>query len=406
MRKGFTLIELLVVIGIIAILFVVVIFAINPAVLLEQARDSSRMSDMTVLNNNVKFASEAGVGYGISLGSPNTVYVSIPDPVATSTAGDQCQGLGLNTLPSGWAYHCAASSTYRNVNGTGWVPINFTTLPGGSPSGALPVDPVNQTSTFLYYTYVTDTSSEYQLYAHFESPSYQVQETTAGTPGIDPETYKLGTNVNIAPFAGGLAADWPMNEGSGAMIYDQSGDGYNGTINGATWITSGCAAGSTSCLSFNGTSNYVTAAAGIVSNPALTVCSWVWMTSTGNSLLEQIIGDGDTSELLNSGDLVMGLSNDGSTGINTQGRSVAFDSWHYLCGTRNSNVSTNLYIDGSLAVSWNGGGFRTSGQGTTIGAYSASPTYVEFMYGNISGIRVYNRVLSSQEIQSLYSAGG
>jgi prepilin-type N-terminal cleavage/methylation domain-containing protein len=169
MDKGFTLIELLVVIAIIAILSVVVILVLNPVVLLEQARDSSRISDLTVLNNNVNFVSQAGIGYGISLGSPDTVYVSIPDPDATSTVGDQCQGLGLRTLPSGWAYHCAASSTYRDVNGTGWVPINFTSLPGGSPSAALPVDPVNQTSSFLYYTYVTDGNGNYQIYAHFES---------------------------------------------------------------------------------------------------------------------------------------------------------------------------------------------------------------------------------------------
>ena|ERR1039457_6451261 len=38
---------------------------------------------------------------GSSIGQSNTVYVSIPDPTATSTAGDQCQGLGLLTLPTG-----------------------------------------------------------------------------------------------------------------------------------------------------------------------------------------------------------------------------------------------------------------------------------------------------------------
>jgi len=191
MNKGFTLIEILIVIAIIAIISVAVILTLNPAVLLEQFRDSSRTSDLTVLNNNVKFATEASVGTGLSLGSPDTVYVSIPDPVATTTAGDQCQGLGLVTLPSGWSYHCAASSTYRNVDGTGWVPINFNTVPGGSPSAVLPVDPVNQTSTFLYYTYVMDTNYEYQIYGHFESPSYQANEGESGGYGIDPTVYKL-----------------------------------------------------------------------------------------------------------------------------------------------------------------------------------------------------------------------
>src|SRR3989338_2108717 len=47
--KGFTLIELLVVIAIIAVLAVAVILTLNPAELLKQARDSTRVSDMSTL---------------------------------------------------------------------------------------------------------------------------------------------------------------------------------------------------------------------------------------------------------------------------------------------------------------------------------------------------------------------
>src|ERR1035441_6029718 len=47
----------------------------------------------------------------------NTVYVSIPDPTATTTLGDQCQGLGLLSLPTAYTYHCAASSTFRMNDG-------------------------------------------------------------------------------------------------------------------------------------------------------------------------------------------------------------------------------------------------------------------------------------------------
>jgi prepilin-type N-terminal cleavage/methylation domain-containing protein len=96
-RPGFTLIELLVVIAILAVLAVVVILTLNPAGLLQESRDSNRLSDMATLNTSLSLADNSGE----SLGSANTVYVSVPDPVATSTAGDQCQGLGLPTLPGG-----------------------------------------------------------------------------------------------------------------------------------------------------------------------------------------------------------------------------------------------------------------------------------------------------------------
>lgn len=108
-QKAFTLIELLIVIAIIAILAVVVIFTLNPPQLLMQSRDANRISDMSTLNSALGFYLAQG---GIALGNSNTVYVSIPDSTATSTAGDQCQGLGLPALPSTYTYQCAASSTY------------------------------------------------------------------------------------------------------------------------------------------------------------------------------------------------------------------------------------------------------------------------------------------------------
>ena len=151
-EAAFTLVEFLIVIAIIAVLSVVVVLVLNPFQLLFQSRDSNRVSDMAALNVALGIYSAQG---GNSFGNANTIYISIPDPTATSTAGDQCQGLSLLAAPSGTSYFCASSSTFRNTNGTGWIPVNLTTLPGGSPLGQLPIDPVNQSSSNFYYTYVT-----------------------------------------------------------------------------------------------------------------------------------------------------------------------------------------------------------------------------------------------------------
>src|ERR1022692_3969030 len=168
--KGFTLIELLVVIAIIAILSVVVILTLNPVELLRQSRDSSRVSDMATLSSALGIYAE---DVGGSMGSPNVVYVSIPEPLATSTAGDQCLGLGLLTLPSLYSYHCAASSTYRNVNGTGWIPLNLTSISSGAPVGSLPIDPFNTSSSRFYYTYTTD-GTQYEVTSAMESSKYKL----------------------------------------------------------------------------------------------------------------------------------------------------------------------------------------------------------------------------------------
>ena len=132
MRKGFTLIELLVVIAIIAILAVVVVLTLNPAALLQQSRDAQRLSYMATMNSALGIFS-VNTTNANALGSISTTYVSIPDPLATSTLGDQCQGLNLPALSTGDTYQCPASSNSRNTDGSGWIPVNFNSLPTGSP---------------------------------------------------------------------------------------------------------------------------------------------------------------------------------------------------------------------------------------------------------------------------------
>jgi prepilin-type N-terminal cleavage/methylation domain-containing protein len=169
-RSAFTLIELLVVIAVIAVISVVLVVILNPAELLSESRDTNRLSDMEVIDKTISIY-EAQVGGGSTPGSSSVAYISIPDPLASTTAGDQCQGLGLPTLPALWGYHCASVNNYRNVDGTGWIPINLQAFPGTNSISELPVDPKNQTSTGFYYTYTTN-GSAYQLTAELESQKY------------------------------------------------------------------------------------------------------------------------------------------------------------------------------------------------------------------------------------------
>jgi len=88
-RTGFTLIELLIVIGIVAVLSAVAVLTLNPTELLEQARDSRRLTDLATINKALSiYEDDTEVG---ALGTPMTVYVSVPDPTATSTLGSENQ---------------------------------------------------------------------------------------------------------------------------------------------------------------------------------------------------------------------------------------------------------------------------------------------------------------------------
>jgi prepilin-type N-terminal cleavage/methylation domain-containing protein len=87
-KRGFTLIELLVVVAIVAVLAAVVVLTLNPAGMLQEARDSGRLSDMATLQSAVSLSLADSPSE--SLGAPSVLYVSVPDGVATSSAGDQC----------------------------------------------------------------------------------------------------------------------------------------------------------------------------------------------------------------------------------------------------------------------------------------------------------------------------
>ncbi len=257
-RSAFTLIELLVVIAIIAILSIVVVLTLNPAQLLMQSRDANRIADLANLNESLGIYSE---DQGGSFGNASTTYISISDPAATSTAGDQCQGLGLPTLiPTSTVYHCAASSTYRNPTGTGWIPINFSSISFGTPLSVLPSDPINTTSSGDYYTYISGQPSAgtYELLARMESQKYTSSNggAAANDGGYSNQYNEVGKDLTLALNVpenlnhisstdylafdqSGLVGYWPLNEGNGATAIDQSGNGGNGTWSGAQAGTSG-----------------------------------------------------------------------------------------------------------------------------------------------------------------------
>ena len=53
---------------------------------------------------------------------------------------------------------------------------------------------------------------------------------------LNEQQIQFHMNTSLSENEQGLVAYWNFNEGSGSTLYDISGNGNNGTINGATWI--------------------------------------------------------------------------------------------------------------------------------------------------------------------------
>jgi prepilin-type N-terminal cleavage/methylation domain-containing protein len=183
-HAGFTLIELLVVIAIIAILSIVVVLTLNPSDMLRSARDSTRLSDMATLQSaiNVWIADVSTGGGSLNFGSSTLTYLSLVDPTATTSAGSNCAALGF---PAGY-FHCTGPNFYKNTDGTGWMPINLKTSGLGSSLGSLPIDPTNNASSGLYYSYDTD-GTTWKVGSIPESQKYANQITS----------FAAGSNQNL-----------------------------------------------------------------------------------------------------------------------------------------------------------------------------------------------------------------
>ena len=223
-RGGFTLIELLIVIAIIAILAVVVVLTLNPAQMLAQSRDANRLSDLTTMNSAINLYTE-DAGGSASLGTAGPTYISIPDPMASTTAGSNCSALGFP--PTG--YHCAGPNFYRRNDGTGWIPVNFSAMSMGSSLATVPVDPVNTTTSGQYYKYTTNGSTGWTLSAVPESVKYGSLAAsfqigwTCGTPLVDSRDGQSYATVQI-----GLQCWMAQNLNVGAEITSCT-NGYVGT---------------------------------------------------------------------------------------------------------------------------------------------------------------------------------
>ncbi len=189
---SFTLIELLIVIGILAILTAAVVIVLNPAELLRQGRDSTRMTDVASVADAMKMLQTQSETV-FTNSTASTVYISIPDPSSAT-----CASLGLPTLPSGYTYHCVPSASSTAVDGTGWIPINFIASTVQSLS-KLPLDPTNSSSSNLYYAYVAQpTTQTYTVYATtLESAKYQNTPSIDG--GISTIAFERGSNPGLMP---------------------------------------------------------------------------------------------------------------------------------------------------------------------------------------------------------------
>lgn len=200
MKKGFTFIEILIVLTAIITLIGISAYFLKPVEIFKRNRDFQRINDLKTLelaiNTYLVNSPDPKLGGNyFSTGydeSRSAIYISIPysQPAATSMVD------GANKE---WQIIQNASDTdfLKRIDGTGWLPINFTELKY-PPLSYLPFDPINRLDEKYFYTYAFSKSTQsFELNARFESNLYKFgggQDKSSTDGGSDNELYEVGTN--------------------------------------------------------------------------------------------------------------------------------------------------------------------------------------------------------------------
>lgn len=206
----------------------------------------------------------------------------------------------------------------------------------------------------------------------------------------------------------GLVGYWPFNSNAN----DESGNGNNGTNNGAT-LTDDRFGNSNSAYSFDGISNFISVSnIAIQGNTSRSTSFWLKTNSaTGGMVIATGSGtnqNGATYNLriLDEGFLSFMGGNFTSCcyDINpTTGINLKDNNWHNCVVTYDSNTF-RFYIDGIL-ISTTNLAVATNGQFNYFGKSNDANTTTNsaFFNGIIDDIGIWNRALTQEEITNLYN---
>jgi hypothetical protein len=253
---------------------------------------------------------------------------------------------------------------------------------------------------------VEDTSAPYSIVWNSGTSTNGVHSVTAtardqagnlNTAVISVTTSNTGTAPPL-----GLIAAYSFEEGSGNSTADSSGNGQNGTITSATWLTTGRYG---NCLLFDGVSSMVTVPDSnfLDLTGALTLSAWVYPRSGSpwqNVIIKERPG-GEVYNLYSNADanvptfFVVGAAAPNSP-INVSGTSVLpLNTWSHLAATYDGGI-LRLFINGvQVGSRITSGSLLTSNGNLRIGGNSI---WGEFFDGRIDEVRIYNRALSPAEI--------
>lgn len=222
--------------------------------------------------------------------------------------------------------------------------------------------------------------------------------TTSGYAKIDPKT---------------CIGMWLLDEGSGNVAKDSSGNGNDGKlVANPTWVNGKFG----KALQFDGTTNYVDcgkdASLNIPVGGSVTMCAWVNSTTGSTGSWQAIMAKRDGSSYsygINLTTNTFQIYTSGASGVQGFAYNLPKGEWAFICGTM-SKDPTELYVNGQL--------FKTVGPGGGVAEVAKNPLTIaqsfgakaafgndEIFNGIIDEVAVFNVVLTKDDINTIMTKG-
>ena len=193
---------------------------------------------------------------------------------------------------------------------------------------------------------------------------------------------------------------------TGTTWTDRSTSGNNGTLtNGPTFDSANRGA-----IVFDGSNDRVDLPSSIVTSFPLSICAWTRSTASSSMRVVAISDDNTSNTRLSisffGGGLYYIVKGGTGTAINSMGKaSVNDNTWHYIVGTSSSSSDHKFYFDGLLEASSTTDITNIDGLSHgRVGCERTSSTERQFLDGDVSIVKIYNRALTADEIRQNYLA--
>jgi Concanavalin A-like lectin/glucanases superfamily len=340
------------------------------------------IASITFSNRTGAGASESTAIFAIS-GMPTSIPVQTPTGLAAIP--------GTNTTVQ-LLWHASAGATNYNVKQSAVSSSSYVTI--GSVSGtSYTVTGLANGSTYYFVVSAVGTANE---------------STNSSPVSAIPGSY-LGWAFGVNPVA-----YWPLNETSGTVAYDLV-RGSNGVFAGGCIFTTGGAVGAGfgsphRLVAYNGSTAY-TQIPRLIGSTNFSIVFWVrtgasgggpnWY--SGEGLVDGEVGGttGDFGVALVGSKVGFGVGNPDTTLPSV--KSINDNLWHQVVVTRDADSGLmSIFIDGKFDISATGPtGVRTNPPSLRIGSIQ---TGTGFFSGSISDVAMYQEVLTTNQIATLYSA--